>query len=107
MMGCQCGTELAPRQNLRRFTTSSGDSEVCFTSEVSTSSLSCATYLSYRGEVYQQTSGTAMGFPVSVPVANLVMEDVEQRALATSEAQPPFWKRYVDDTLTALPKDQI
>ena len=66
-----------------------------------------ATYLSYRGEVYQQTFGTAMGSPVSVTVANLVMEDVEQRALATCEAQPPFWKRYVDDTLTALPKGQI
>ena len=66
-----------------------------------------ATYLSYRGEVYQQTFGTAMGSSISVTVANLVMEDVEQRALATCEAQPPFWKRYVDDTLTALPKGQI
>ena len=36
-----------------------------------------ATYLSYRGEVYQQTFGTAMGSPVSVTVTNLVMEDVE------------------------------
>ena len=57
--------------------------------------------------MYQQTFGTAMGSPVSVTVANLVMEDVEQRALATSEAQPPFWKTYVDNTLTALPKGQI
>ena len=57
--------------------------------------------------MYQQTFGTAMGSPVSVTVANLVMEDVEQRALATCEAQPPFWKRYVDDTLTAIPKGQI
>ena len=48
-----------------------------------------------------------MGSPVSVTVANLVIEDVEQRALATCEAQPPFWKRYVDDTLMALPKGQI
>ena len=37
-----------------------------------------ATYLAYRGEVYQQVYGTAMGSPVSVTVANLVMEDVEQ-----------------------------
>lgn len=66
-----------------------------------------ATYLSYRGEMFQQVYGTAMGSPVSVTVANLVMEDVEQRALTSSDYQPPFWKRYVDDTITALPQDQI
>ncbi len=43
-----------------------------------------ATYLANRGEVYQQVYGTAMGSPVSVTVANLVMEDVEQRALTTT-----------------------
>ena len=39
------------------------------------------------------------GFTGSVTVANLVMEDVEERALASCPIQPPFWKRYVDDTL--------
>ena len=66
-----------------------------------------ATYLSYRGEMFQQVFGTTMGSPVSVTVANLVMEDVEQRALTSSTIQPPFWKRYVDDTFTALPQKQI
>ena len=66
-----------------------------------------ATFLSYRGDFYQQTFGTAMGSPVSVTVANLVMEDVEQRALSSYPSPPPFWKRYVDDTLTALPQDQV
>ena len=66
-----------------------------------------ATYLSYRGEMFQQVFGTAMGSPVSVTVANLVMEDVEQRALTSCTVQPPFWKRYVDDTFTALPQGQI
>ena len=36
-----------------------------------------ATFLSFRGKCYQQVFGTAMGSPVSVTVANLVMEDVE------------------------------
>ena len=27
--------------------------------------------------------------------------------LASCPIQPPFWKRYVDDTLTALPRDNI
>jgi hypothetical protein len=40
-----------------------------------------ATYFTLRGVVYQQVFGTAMGSPVSVVVANLVMEDVEEREL--------------------------
>ena len=48
-----------------------------------------------------------MGSPVSVTVANLVMEDVEQRALNTCASPPAFWKRYVDDTFTVLPKGQV
>ena len=59
-----------------------------------------ATFLAYREDFYQQTFGTAMGSPVSVTVANLIMEDVEQRALSSYPSPPPFWKRYVDDTLT-------
>ena len=38
-----------------------------------------ATYLAFEGKVYRQIHGTAMGSPVSVVVANLVMEDVEHR----------------------------
>ena len=67
-----------------------------------------ATYLAYNGDVFQQIFGTAMGYPVSVTVANLVMEDVEEGALSTcSHPPPPFWKQYVDDTFTALPEDQV
>ena len=36
-----------------------------------------------------------MGPPVSVTAANLVMEDVEKRALSTYPLPLPFWKRYV------------
>jgi len=64
------------------------------------------TYLAYRGEVYQQVYGTAMGSPVSVTVVNLVMEDVEQRALPTYASPPPFWKGYVDDTITGYPQNK-
>ena len=60
------------------------------------------TFLAYRGDFYQQTFDMAMGSPVSVTVANLVMEDVEQRALSSYLSPPPFWKRYVDNTAAAL-----
>ena len=42
-----------------------------------------ATYLSYQGVFYKQVFGTAMGSPVSVVVANLVMEDIESQALSS------------------------
>ena len=48
-----------------------------------------------------------MGSPVSVSVANIVMEDVEERALASYEIQLPFWKRYVDDICTVVPKQRV
>ena len=40
-------------------------------------------------------------------MANLVTEDVEQRALTSCTVQLPFWKRYMDDTFTALPQEHI
>jgi len=66
-----------------------------------------ATFLSFRGKVHRQVHGTAMGSPVSVVVANLVMEDVEERALATFHSPPRFWKHYVDDACTALPRNMV
>ena len=61
----------------------------------------------YNGTVYQQIFCTAMGSPVSVVVANIVMEHIEDLALSTSPVPIIFWKRYVDDVLTAVPADQV
>ena len=66
-----------------------------------------ATYSAFRKSLYQQVHGTAMGSPVSVVVADLVMEDVESRALTTFPSSPRFWKRYVDDTCCALRTDLV
>ena len=42
-----------------------------------------------------------MGSPVSVVVAEIVMKNIEEQALAT------YTLRYVDDTFTAIHKDGI
>ena len=47
-----------------------------------------------------------MGSLVSVIVANLIIVDVEERALMTVEVKPRFWKRHVDDTCTVLLVDK-
>ena len=65
------------------------------------------TYVSFRGSIYRQIFGAAMGSPVSFIVANLFMEWLEQEAIATApmECKPKFWRRYVDDILKIIHKD--
>lgn len=49
-----------------------------------------------------------MGSPgVSVVVANLVMEVLETKAIDSFQHSPRVYKRYVDDTLCIMDKDQI
>ena len=62
------------------------------------------TYFIYDGTYHQQVFGTAMGSPVSAVIANLV---IEQRALASSPVKPLFWKRYVDDIISAVSKNEV
>ena len=66
-----------------------------------------STYFQYNGKHYKQLHGTAMGSPVSVVVAEIVMQNIEERALTTCRQTIPLWLRYVDDTFTAVHKDEI
>ena len=65
------------------------------------------TYFQYNGKHYKQLHGTAMGSPVSVVVAEIVMQNIEEQALATTTRTVPLWLRYVDNTFTAVHKDEI
>jgi len=57
-----------------------------------------STFFSYQGEFYEQTSGVAIGSPLSPIVVNLFMENFEKRALDSYPLKPTRWKRFIDDT---------
>ena len=66
-----------------------------------------STYFQYNGKHYKQLHGTAMGSPVSVVVAEIVMQNIEEQALATYTRTILLRLRYVDDTFIAVHKDGI
>ena len=49
-----------------------------------------STYFQYNGKHYKQLHGTAMGSSVSVAVAEIAMQHVEERALATCRQTIPL-----------------
>ena len=66
-----------------------------------------STYFQYNGKLYKQLHGTAIGSPVSVVVAEIVMQNIEDSALSTCRQKIPLWLRYVDDTFTAVRHHEI
>ena len=65
------------------------------------------TYFRHNDKHYKQLHRTAMGSPVSVVVAEIVMQNIEEQALTTYSETLPLWLRYVDDTITAVHENKI
>ena len=51
--------------------------------------------------------GTPMGSPISVVLSDLFMQKLEEEIFLNAPYQPIFWKRYLYDIITVLPRDFI
>ena len=65
------------------------------------------TYIQFKNQFYRQIFGVPMGSPISVIIANLVMETIETKDLQTFQNPPIMWKRYVDDTFVVIKKNNL
>jgi hypothetical protein len=65
-----------------------------------------STYFLYQNDIYKQIEGCAMGASISSIIAQLVMENLEETVLSKINFHVPFFFRYVDDCITAIPKDK-
>jgi len=70
-------------------------------------SVFCQSRVKVQRYTLQTVAWNSHGSPVSVVVAEIVMQHMEERALATCRQTIPLWLRYVDDTFTAVHKDEI
>ena len=66
-----------------------------------------STYFIFNDVIYKQTFGTPMGSPLSPIIADLVMQDLECKALNSLNLELPFYYRYVDDIILAAPTENI
>jgi len=61
-----------------------------------------STFFSFNSKIYKQKFGTPMGSPMSPIIADLVMDDLETKALKILNFQLPLYYRYVDNIMLAM-----
>ena len=62
-----------------------------------------STYFCFQGEIYEQIEGVAMGSPLLPIVANLFMEDFEEKVINSSPQKQRWWLIFVDDVFSNWP----
>ena len=65
------------------------------------------TYFMYDEKFYIQREDATMGSPVSPIIANLFMENFEEKAISSFHTPPRYWGRYVDDTMVIIDRSQV
>ena len=66
-----------------------------------------ATHFQFNNKFYKQVTGTPMGSPASVVIAEIVMQKIEEQIMPLIQNFSLFWYRYVDDVITCMDKDEI
>jgi len=66
-----------------------------------------STYFLFDNQIFKQNFGTPMGSSLSPIIADLVMRDLEERSLRTLGFEVPFYARYVDDIVMAVPPRKV
>ena len=64
-----------------------------------------ASSFQYNGQVFKQIKGTPMGSPVSVAIAEIVVQSIEKEILNQNNAFQ-FWYHYVDDIISSIPRNE-
>ncbi|XP_071574822.1 uncharacterized protein [Temnothorax nylanderi] len=66
-----------------------------------------STYFIFNGVCYRQTFGSPMGSPFSPTIADITLQDLETRAIGTLGFSLSFYRRYIDDIVTAVPSSKF
>lgn len=66
----------------------------------------CA-FFTFNDTTYRQIYGTAIGSPLAATLANLVMDDLIETCMHTSEIDVYFIRKYVDDLILAIRPNHI
>jgi len=62
-----------------------------------------STYFTFNNVIYRQIFGTPMDSPLSPVIADVVLQDLEEKALYNININLPFYYRYVDNIIMAAP----
>jgi len=66
-----------------------------------------STFFTFDEVTYKQIFGSPMGSPLSPVLADLVMQDLENKAIDKLDFSFPFYYRYVDDILLLTPAEKV
>jgi len=66
-----------------------------------------STYFKFNKIIYKQKFDTPMSSPLSLIIAEIVLQDLEKKALGLLSIEIPFYYKYVDDIALAAPRHKI